>query len=268
MSRGIFFGFVLISMVVVLAVGGCGVSQEQYEDLQAQNRIQQHRIGDLETALAEFWTKNKLSCMAMQCWPSIQKMMGISTCAVFGRLTGRDMLTACEADVLGAVAMRAVYDVALGHTLPHFIDWTIRHRDIPNRLLAWHCGNAPLCLAADPENTALRSRRDMKGELPIKQSDKMAGLLQFQLTPGEVTFCRLAEYKDEWRMLIASGEIIPGQETHAGTWAWVEVNDHDRLYRTLVEEGFIHHAAMIHGDWQRPLQHACKFLDIRPVIIE
>ncbi len=53
MSRGIFFGFVLISMVVVLAVGGCGVSQEQYEDLQAQNRIQQHRIGDLETALAE-----------------------------------------------------------------------------------------------------------------------------------------------------------------------------------------------------------------------
>ncbi len=53
MSRSSFFGFVLIGAVAVLTVAGCGVSQEQYEDLQAQNRIQQHRIGELETALAE-----------------------------------------------------------------------------------------------------------------------------------------------------------------------------------------------------------------------
>ena len=222
----------------------------------------------LEIVLAAFWARNGLSAMAVQCWPTIQRMMGISTCAVFGRLTGRGMLTACETDVLGALAMRISFDSALGEIPPHFIDWTIRHRANPNRLLAWHCGNAPACLAADTACTALRSRRDMKGNLPIQPRDASSGLFQFQIKPGPVTFCRLAEYDNQWKLLITSGEIAPSDETLAGTWAWVDVNDHERLYRTLIEQGFVHHASMIHGDQRRSLVQACKFLDIKPVVVE
>ena len=61
---------------------------------------------------------------------------------------------------------------------------------------------------------------------------------------------------------------MPTGETLAGTWSWVEVKDHDRLYRTLVEEGFVHHASMIHGDQTRALLLACKFLNIKPVVVE
>ncbi len=222
----------------------------------------------LELALVDFWQRNKLSAMAMACWPAIQKMMGISVCALYGRLTERGMLTACEADVLGALSMLVNYASALGETKPHFIDWTIQHRQNDNLLLAWHCGNAPLSLASDPSQAALRSRRDMTGELPILTGDEMAGLYQFQLKPGPVTFCRLAEYDNQWKMLIARGEIIPSSETLAGTWSWVEVNNHARLYRTLVEEGFIHHASMIHGNQQAGLLQACKFLDIQPVVVD
>ena len=64
------------------------------------------------------------------------------------------------------------------------------------------------------------------------------------------------------------GEIIPSDETLAGTWAWVEVRDHRKLYRTLVEEGFVHHASMIHGDQVEVLQLACKFLDIAAVVVD
>jgi L-fucose isomerase-like protein len=222
----------------------------------------------LELALVDFWERHRLSAMAMQCWPTIQRAMGISLCALFGRLTERHMLTACEADILGALSMLVNYRAGLGETLPHFIDWTIQHREDPNRLLAWHCGNAPVCLAKEPEETALRSRLNMTGELPVSEGDPMAGLCQFQLQPGPVTFCRLAEYDGEWKMLVASGEIVPSDETLCGTWAWVAVSDHARLYRTLVEEGFIHHASMIHGDQTQALLEACKFLDIRPVVVE
>jgi sugar/nucleoside kinase (ribokinase family) len=86
------------------------------------------------------------------------------------------------------------YQAALGETLPHFVDWTIQHRQNPNYLLAWHCGDAPVCLARNSQEIALRSRNDMKGTLSIKETDPMAGLYQFQLRPGKVTFCRLAEY--------------------------------------------------------------------------
>ena len=225
----------------------------------------------LELALTDFWRSSGLSAMAVQCWPTIQRSLsksaGISLCAVFGRLTQQHMLTACEADVLGALSMLANYRAALGEALPHFIDWTIQHRENPNCLLAWHCGNAPLCLARDPKETALRSRRNMTGESPAEEGDPMSGLCQFQLRPGAVTFCRLAECDGEWKMLIASGEIVPSDETLAGTWSWVAVEDHARLYRTLVEEGFIHHASMIHGEQMKTLIEACKFLDITPVVV-
>ena len=101
----------------------------------------------------------------------------------------------------------------------------------------------------------------------MAEGDGSAGLYQFQVTPGQVTFCRLAEYDGQWKMLIASGEIVPSDETLAGTWSWVEVKDHARLYRTLVEEGFIHHASMSHGDQVEVLKLACKFLDIQPVVV-
>lgn len=221
----------------------------------------------LEVALTEFWEKNGLSAMAMQCWPSIGKLMGISVCTTYGRLTGKGMLTACEADVLGALSMLVCYRAALGQTVPHFIDWTIRHRENPNQLLAWHCGNAPTCLARDSSKKALRSRRDMTGELPLVEGDAQEGLSQFQIKPGKVTFCRLAEYDNAWKMLIATGEIIPSDEVLAGTWSWVEVKDHDHLYRTLVEEGFVHHASMIHGDLTQPLLQVCKFLGIEAVVV-
>jgi L-fucose isomerase-like protein len=221
-----------------------------------------------EVALAEFWRANRLAVMAAQCWPSVQRLMGISLCAIFGRLTNKGMLTACEVDVLGSLAMLAGYAAAKRDTVPHFIDWTIQHRDDANVLLAWHCGNAPVSLAADPSLTALRSRHNMAGVGAVPERDPQAGLAQFQLRPGPVTFCRLAEYDGQWKMLIARGEIEPSDETLAGTWAWVHVRDHARLYRTLVEEGFVHHASMSYGDQAAALQLACRYLDITPVVVD
>jgi L-fucose isomerase-like protein len=222
----------------------------------------------LELALIDFWKTNRLSCMGVQCWPTIRSLIGISVCATYGRLTEQGMLTACEADILGGLSMICNHAAALGKTVPHFIDWTIQHRENPNWLLAWHCGNAPVSLAADAGKTALRARSNMSGELAVQENDPSSGLFQFQIKSGEVTFCRLAEYDNEWKMLITKGEIIPSDETLAGTWSWVQVTDHARLYRTLVEEGFIHHASMIHGDQTQALLQACKYLDITPIVVE
>lgn len=226
------------------------------------------KAAKMEQAVVEFCERNRISALAMQCWPSIQNLWGFSTCALFGRLTGQGLLTACETDILGALSMLVNYAAALHETVPHFIDWTIQHRENENRFLAWHCGNAPACLADDARRAAIRSRRDMEGLAVSGPEDTQAGLYQFQVRPGKVTFCRLAEYDNRWKMLIAPGEIVPSDETLAGTWAWVEVRDHRQLYRTLVEEGFVHHASMIHGYQVDALKLACKFLDIDAVVVD
>ena len=66
---------------------------------------------------------------------------------------------------------------------------------------------------------------------------------------------------------MAGGEIIPSDEVLAGTWSWVKVANHDHLYRTLVNEGFTHHASLVHGDQVKTLELACSLMDITPVII-
>jgi L-fucose isomerase-like protein len=222
----------------------------------------------LELAITNFAKAQHLSALAMSCWPGIQRMYGTSVCALYGKLTGKGIFTACETDIMGTLAMLANYYASLGEDIPHFIDWTIQHREDPNVFLSWHCGNAPTCLADDPSKTALRSRGDMMGVNPADPENTQEGLNQFQIKPGKVTFCRLAEYDGEWKMLIVPAEIIHSPEVLAGTWAWVRVPDHNKLYRTLVDEGFIHHASMSHGDQVNVMLMACKFLGIKPVVVD
>jgi L-fucose isomerase-like protein len=47
----------------------------------------------MEAALTEFWRQERLSAMAMSCWPAVQSLYQFSTCSLFGRLTGQGMLT-------------------------------------------------------------------------------------------------------------------------------------------------------------------------------
>ena len=81
-----------------------------------------------------------------------------------------------------------------------------------------------------------------------------------------VTLCRLAEYDGVFKLLVTKGEVI-SDEAVPQTGSWVKVPDLERLYRTLAEEGFVHHASMVFGDYAQPLIDACKFLGIKTVAV-
>ena len=79
--------------------------------------------------------------------------------------------------------------------------------------------------------------------------DRSMGTGEFQVKPGMVTLCRLIEREGQFKMLISKGEIVPSKQNLRGSWSWVQVPDLDKLYNTLVMEGFTHHASLIHGDY-------------------
>ena len=220
----------------------------------------------LELALADFYARRHLSALAVQCWPTLRPMLGIMPCAILGRLTGQGLMTACEVDVLGALDMIAQYHAARRNTLPHFIDWTIQHRSRPNTFLAWHCGNAPVSLRAPDSEVVLRNRWRGLTE-PIPDHDDGVGAREFRLRNGTVTLSRLVEDRGEYKMLITGGEIVPDPAVERGSHAWVEVPDLEKLYGTLIDEGFIHHASMIHGDLRKPLEEFCRFVGIKTVTV-
>lgn len=222
------------------------------------------KIAGLEYALRDFARRKKLTGVGVQCWNAMQSIYGLSPCFAMGRLTDSGIMTACEVDMYGVLTMIIQYYAAMKTTVPHFIDWTIQHQSKENTFLAWHCGNAPGSLVCPSCKVELSYQSVLGVSLGI---DHSMGTGEFQLKPGPVTFCRLQEHEGMFKLLIAGGEAKQSDEKLRGSWSWVEVPDLDHLYRTLVMEGFTHHASMIHGDYTEVLADACDFLGIEAVIV-
>ena len=217
-----------------------------------------------ELALKDLVARRQLSGLGLQCWPALGPMYGIAACSTMGRLTGQGIMAACEVDILGALDMVTQYNMVLRQRVPFFIDWTIQHRSRPNTLLAWHCGNGPTALRQPDSDVLLRNRRRSLAE-PIPDVDPGAGLWEFAIAEGPVTISRLVEYEGEFKMLVTGGTVVNDPQRERGTSAWVEVDNLEQLYGTLVEEGFLHHASMIHGDLRKSLGQLCKLLGIKVI---
>ncbi|HIE18192.1 TPA: hypothetical protein EYP75_00545 [Candidatus Bathyarchaeota archaeon] len=231
-------------------------------DLSEINEESIRKMTKLELALKQFAEEKKLSGMGVQCWTAIQEIYGISPCYVMGRLTSQGLMTSCEVDIYGTLTMLIQYLASLKTTPPHFIDWTIKHQEKDDVFLAWHCGNAPPSLVCEDCKVKIKEHSILG---VVLGKDRSMGTAEFQLKPGVVTICRLVEYDGEFKMLVTKGEIEEADQELRGSWSWVKVSDLDLLYRVLVEEGFIHHASMIHGDYVKPIVDACRFLGIEVV---
>ena len=221
-------------------------------------------IAGLQYALKLFVEEKGLSALGVQCWTAMQEVYGISSCYALGRLTDQGIMTSCEVDIYGALTMLIQHLASLKTTPPHFIDWTIQHQQKDNVFLSWHCGNAPPSLAAKGSGITIRCHSILGGTLG---KERCMGTAEFQLKPGVVTLCRLTERDGEFKMLITKGECIKSDQSLRGSWSWVKVGDLNKLYSTLVKEGFTHHASLIHGDYIRAIKDACEFLRIKTVIV-
>ncbi len=223
-----------------------------------------NKIAKLECVLRNFAEEKGLSGMGIQCWTAVQDVYGVSTCYAMGRLTDSGIMAACEVDIYGVLTMLIQYLASLKKTPPHFIDWTIKHQEKEDVFFSWHCGNAPPSLACEGCRVTIKDH-SILGE--VIGLEKAAGTAEFQLKPGDVTLCRLVEHEEKFKMLITKGEIIESSQNLRGSWSWVKVPNLDKLYRTLVEEGFIHHASLIHGEYVEAIKDACKFLGIETVVV-
>jgi len=222
------------------------------------------KIAKLEYALEKYAKEKKLDGMGVQCWTAMQEVYGISSCVSMGRLTDKGIMTSCEVDIYGALTMLIQYFASLRTTPPHFIDWTIAHQEEENVFLAWHCGNAPMSLLCEGCKITLRGHSILAN---VVGAERAQGTAEFQLKPGPATICRLAEHDGKFKILITKGRIKKSDQELRGSRGWVQVDNLDALYRTLVEKGFIHHASLIHGEYVQAIADSCRFLGIEPIII-
>lgn len=217
------------------------------------------KIAKLEYVLKKYASEENLSGFGVQCWTAMQEEIGLSPCVSMGRLTNSGIMCACEVDIHGAITMAVQHLLTARKDVPHFIDWTIQNQENENIFLAWHCGNAPVSLRCETCKPRIDTHSVLGWQIGY---DKSYGTGEFQLKDGFLTINRLGEIGGKFKMLSTTGETVPDDRVLRGSWKWVKVNDLKKLYRTIIEEGFVHHASMIFGDLRKEMDLFCKFTGI------
>jgi L-fucose isomerase-like protein len=211
----------------------------------------------LYLAFKKISLKYNLDAFAVKCWPEFGDIYGIGVCAVLGLLIDDGLLCGCEGDMYGTVNM-VIGNMLTGKS-PFFCD-LISFDETENTGIVWHCGAAAPSLCKDGCSTAFckHSIIDVGGVRGITH--------HFPLKEGAVTFSRIGEGKDGFRMLVATGRGLDTTQVLKGNPLNIKFDCSIRdLTGTIISEGFEHHYVVIHENISRELIELCYWLDIKAV---
>lgn len=220
-------------------------------DLSEITEKSRKNMAALKLALKNVMEEKGCRAAAIQCWHSMQKIIGIMPCAINGILADEKICVACETDICGAISSELTQAAAMYEETVFLADMTIRHPSNNNGELLWHCGNFPPSLAK--ENGKIKA-----GKHFIFPSH-CDGTGEFELKHGDLTICRFDGDNNDYKLFIGEGKGIQGPATK-GTYLWMEVGNWPMWERKLVEGPYVHHCAVIHKKIAPILYEVCKYI--------
>lgn len=218
----------------------------QYFSIEGVPREPIIKTAKLSLAILEWAEENDLDGVAVQCWPTIEKLYGIVPCAAISIITERSLLAACEADITGLLSMYALQLASGNH--PALVDLNNNYGDSPDKFVAFHCSNFPRSLFVD------------KPKFCRHFALHEYGALHGKIRPGPITLFRIStdDKRGKIRTYIAEGEITDDQLETFGGYGVVRIKGLQRLLQYIANEGFEHHVAIVHGHVADILEEAVK----------
>ncbi len=208
----------------------------------------------LAGALENLSKKGEYDAMAVRCWPETFTQYGAAICGPLSILGEARVPCACEADVYGAVSQVIMQHIADQPVfLVDLVDLSLQD----NTGVIWHCGQAPVSMAAD--KSAMKAT--------VHTNRKMALLYEFTLKTGRITLFRLSQAHGKQKLVIATGEVIDRPMSYTGTSGVVKFdNTTDIILQDILNSGLEHHMVLAYGDFKNQLCDIAAAIDL-PVII-
>ena len=204
-------------------------------------------------ALSQLAKEERLSGLAVRCWPEFFTELGCAACGAMSMLSNDLTPCSCEADINGTVT-QLILQWLSGE--PAFGTDLVSIDTQEDLVVLWHCGLAPLSMA-DP---AVRPRATIHSnrQLPL--------LMEFPLKPGRVTVARLSEATGGYRLVVGGGEMLRAPMSFTGTSGVMRFDrPAAQVLDTLLSEGLEHHISLTYGEYQPALLALAKMLDL-PVL--
>jgi len=126
------------------------------------------------------------------------------------------------------------------------VDLNNNYGDDPDKFVAFHCGNFP------------RSFFGEKPKLSWHFALHMNGALSGRIAPGPATLLRFStnDARGEIRSYVAEGEFTEDELETFGGYGVMKIRGLQSLLRYIADEGFEHHAAVVHGHVADVLEEA------------
>jgi len=208
----------------------------------AINDTQLEKVAELAAKLQSFIDKNKITALAIRCWPEFAGNYGIAPCAAMSLLQSEDYIISCEGDIEGALSMLA--HRAVGAETPFLFDFSQVNFEEDYALL-WHCGVAP-CNLTDGNSVCSLDSYHMGGK---------GVTADFVLKPGDVSILRFDSAGDEYRIFLSRAHGIPMEKELRGTYLKVRFDEPvSAVLDKVVYNGIAHHASMVYGDHIKPFE--------------
>ncbi len=186
------------------------------------------------------WIKeNDLNACAVQCWPAMQEALAVFPCTLMGMLNNSLLPSACETDIVGALAM---YMLQLASDLPSgLLDWNNNYDDDPDKTVLFHCSSLPKKMLKD-----IRMGYNFIDANVRKNKESSYGTCSGRLKSGPLTFARISTDDVCGRIIvcIGEGEFTDDPLDTFGGVGVAKIDELQELLQFLCENGFEHHVAM------------------------
>lgn len=207
----------------------------------------------LKSALDAIRAEGGYDAFAIRCWPETFTEYGGAVCGPVAMMGEAKVPCACEADVYGALTSLLLQRVA---GAPAFLADLVDLDLEDDTGVVWHCGQAPLSMAAP----------GFAPRAAIHNNRKMPLLYEFPLKAGRVTLFRLSQAKGETKAVIGGGEMLERPLPFNGTSGVLRFDSGCRtVLRRLIGATLEHHVALAYGDHRDALEAAAAELGI-PVL--
>jgi L-fucose isomerase-like protein len=219
----------------------------QLRGLDEVDQVQLDRSFRVFCALEDVQHERKARGLAVRCWPEMFTEYGCAACGPMAMMNERQVPSACEADVHGAVTQLVLQELAGEPAwMADLVDITpADDSPLADTAVLWHCGLAPLSMR-DPEVPA---------EATIHTNRRMPLLHQFPLRPGRVTLARLSRARNETKLMIAGAEVLRAPMAFTGCSGTVRFDrPAAQVAETIIGEGLEHHFALAYGDHKPALR--------------
>lgn len=201
-------------------------------------------------ALRRLAGERGLAGLAVRCWPEFFTELGCAACGAMSMLSDEGTPCSCEADVNGTITQLLLQWIA-GE--PAFGTDVVSFDLEEDVVVVWHCGLAPLSMA-DPE---------VQPRATIHSNRRLPLLMEFPLRPGRVTVARLSEATGEYRLVVASGEMLRAPMSFSGTSGVLRFDRPARqVLDTMLGQGLEHHISLTYGDHVPSLLALARMLDL------